>query len=217
MKKIFFTATIIFIAFFLDAQTDTKAKGILDEVSAKTRSFKTISADFSFSMENKAMSINEKEEGSLKLKGQKYFVDLLGKGVKMYSDGKTKWIYMKQGNQVTISTIEEGGSELMDDPSSLFSIYEKGFTSKFVAEKTVSGKVVYQIDLFPDKKEYDVSKISIEINKATMMIQSAQLFGTDGNLYGINVKKMETNKEFADSEFAFDVKKFPDVEVIDLR
>jgi outer membrane lipoprotein-sorting protein len=216
MKNIFLTSAVLLIAFFAQAQQDAKAKGILDEVSAKTRSFKTISADFSFSMENKAMSINEKNDGSIKLKGQKYFVDLPGAGIKVYSDGKTNWNYMKQGNQVTISTIDEGSSELMD-PSSLFSIYEKGFTSKFIAEKTVGGKVVYQIDLFPDKKEYDVSKISIEINKATMMIQSAQLFGNDGNLYGITVKKMETNKEFTDSDFAFDAKKFPDVEVIDLR
>ncbi len=216
MKKIFFTTTIILIALFSGAQQDAKAKGILDEVSVKTRSFKTISADFSFSMVNKAMSINEKNDGSIKLKGQKYFVDLPGAGIKVYSDGKTNWNYMKQGNQVTISTIDEDSGELMD-PSSLFSIYEKGFTSKFVAEKTVAGKVVYQIDLFPDKKEYDVSKISIEINKTTMMIQSAQLFGTDGNLYGIVVKKMETNKDFQDAEFAFDAKKIPDVEIIDLR
>jgi len=152
----------------------------------------------------------------IKLKGQKYLVDLPGAGIKIYSDGKTNWNYMKQGNQVTISTIDKDSGELMD-PTSLFTIYERGFSSKFVAEKTVGGNVVYQIDLFPDKKEYDVSKISIEINKNTMMIQSAQLFGTDGNLYGIVVKKMETNKEFPDSEFAFDAKKFPDVEVIDLR
>lgn len=216
MKKIFFTVTIILIAYLSQAQQDAKAKGILDEVSVKTRSFKTISADFSFSMENKAMSINEKNEGTIKLKGQKYFVDLPKAGIKVYSDGKTNWNYMKQGNQVTISTIDENSSELMD-PSSLFSIYEKGFSSKFIAEKTVGGKVVYQIDLFPDKKEYDVSKISIEINKSTMMIQSAQLFGTDGNLYGIVIKKMETNKDFPDTEFTFDAKKFPDVEIIDLR
>ena len=50
-----------------------------------------------------------------------------------------------------------------------------------------------------------------------MMIQSAQLFGTDGNIYSIVVKKMETNKEFPDNEFIFDAKKFPDVEIIDLR
>jgi outer membrane lipoprotein carrier protein len=216
MRNILFTATIILMAFYTQAQQDQKAKSILDEVSGKTRTFKTISADFSFSMENKAMSINEKNDGSIKLKGQKYLVDLPGAGVKVYSDGKTNWSYMKQGNQVTISTIEDSGSELMD-PSSLFSIYEKGFTSKFVAEKNIAGKPVYQIDLFPDKKEYDVSKITIEINKTTMMIQSAQLYGTDGNIYGIVVKKMETNKDFPDTDFVFDAKKFSDVEIIDLR
>jgi outer membrane lipoprotein-sorting protein len=216
MRNILFTATIILLAFYTQAQQDQKAKSILDEVSGKTRTFKTISADFSFSMENKAMSINEKNDGSIKLKGQKYLVDLPGAGVKVYSDGKTNWSYMKQGNQVTISTIEDSGSELMD-PSSLFSIYEKGFTSKFVAEKNIAGKPVYQIDLFPDKKEYDVSKITIEINKTTMMIQSAQLYGTDGNIYGIVVKKMETNKDFPDTDFVFDAKKFSDVEIIDLR
>lgn len=216
MKSIFFTVAVILIASFTFAQQDPKAKSILDEVSAKTRAFKTISADFSFSMENKAMLINEKNDGSIKLKGQKYFIDIPGAGFKVFSDGKTNWNYMKQGNQVTISTIDNESSELMD-PSSLFSIYEKGFSSKFIAEKTVGGKVVYQIDLFPDKKEFDVSKITIEINKSTMMVQSAQLFGTDGNIYAINVKKMETNKDFSDAEFAFDAKKFPDVEIIDLR
>jgi len=216
MKSIFLTTTVLFLALLLTAQQDPKAKSILDEVSTKTRTFKTISADFSFSMENKAMAINEKNDGSIKLKGQKYFVDLPGAGIKVYSDGKSNWSYMKQGNQVTISTIEDSGSELMD-PSSLFSIYEKGFTSKFIAEKNVGGKPVFQIDLFPDKKEYDVSKISIEINKSTMMIQSAQLYGTDGNIYGIVVKKMETNKDFPDTDFVFDAKKFSDVEIIDLR
>ena len=216
MIKILFTAVILITVVFAQAQQDAKAKGILDQVSAKTRSYKSISADFSFSMVNKAMSINEKNDGSIKLKGQKYLVDLPGAGIKIYSDGKTNWNYMKQGNQVTISTIDKDSGELMD-PTSLFTIYERGFTSKFIAEKNVGGTPVYQIELFPDKKEYDVSKISIEINKNTMMIQSAQLSGNDGNMYGIIVKKMETNKEFPDAEFAFDAKKFPDVEIIDLR
>jgi outer membrane lipoprotein-sorting protein len=216
MRNLFLTGTFLLMTIFSIAQQDPKAKSILDEVSGKTKTFKTISADFTFSMENKAMSINEKNDGSIKLKGQKYVVELPGAGMKIFSDGKTNWSYMKQGNQVTVSSIEDSGSELMD-PSSLFSIYEKGFSSKFVAEKNVGGKVVYQIDLFPDKKEFEVTKIAIEIDKATMMIQSAKLFGTDGNVYGIVVKKMETNKDFPDSEFVFDAKKFPDVEVIDLR
>ena len=39
--------------------------------------------------------------------------------MKVFSDGATIWNYMKDGNQVTISTIEDAGNELMD-PSSLF-------------------------------------------------------------------------------------------------
>jgi outer membrane lipoprotein-sorting protein len=143
-------------------------------------------------------------------------VDIPGVGLKVFADGKTSWNYMKTGNQVTIAPIDENSSELMD-PSSVFTIYEKGFKSKFVAEKTVDGKAVYQIELFPDKKDYEVTKIIIDINKATSMIQSALLTGTDGNVYTITVNKFEPNNEIQDAEFVFDSKKYPGVEVIDLR
>lgn len=216
MKRIFLIIVVLFAATFLQAQQDEKAKGILDKVSENTRSFKSISAAFSFSMQNKEMDINEKNEGTIKLKGQKYCVELPDVGIKVYSDGTTLWNYMKEGNQVTISNIDDESSDLMD-PSSLFSIYEKGFKSKFIAEKNEGGKTLYQIDLFPDDKVHDVTKISISIDKATMMIHSAQLFGTDGNVYGIMVKKLETNKEFPDSDFVFNTTKYPDIEVIDFR
>jgi outer membrane lipoprotein-sorting protein len=216
MKKLLFLLAIVLLANVLSAQTDAKAKQILDQTSEKTKSFKTISADFTFSMQNKQMKINETNNGSIKLKGNKYVVEIPGAGLKVFADGKTSWNYMKTGNQVTIASIDENSSELMD-PSSVFTIYEKGFKSKFIAEKTVDGKQVYQIELYPDKKEFEVSKITIEINKSTYMIQSALLNGTDGNTYTIKVNKFESNKEIPDAEFVFDTKKFPGVEVIDLR
>ena len=207
---------VLFCTIFSMAQQDVKAKNILDKVSEKANSFSTISADFLFSMENKEMEIDEKNEGSIKLKGQKYSVDLPDVGIQVFSDGTTLWNYMKEGNQVTVSDVDDEGSELMD-PSSIFSIYEKGFDSKFVSEKKVGGKTIYQIDLFPDSDEHEVSKITIFIDKTTLMIQSAILYGTDGNLYGIEVKNMETDKIFPDSDFVFNLSKYDDVEVIDFR
>lgn len=207
---------VLFAACFSQAQQDEKAKGILDKVSENTRSFKTISAAFSFTMQNKEMEIDEKNEGIIKLKGQKYCVELPDVGIKVYSDGTTLWNYMKEGNQVTISNIDAESSDLMD-PSSLFSIYEKGFKSKFIDEKKAGDKVLYHIDLFPDDKLHDVTKISISIDKETMMIHSAQLFGTDGNVYGITVKKLESNKDFQDTDFVFNASNYPDIEVIDFR
>lgn len=198
------------------AQNDKKAKDILDKVSEKTRSFSTISADFSFSMKNVEMDIDEKNEGSIIIKGQKYFVHLPDAGVSVYSDGKTIWNYMKDGNQVTVTNADDESSELMD-PSSLFTIYERGFKSKYIGEKKAGSKTLWQIDLFPDNDEYDVSKITLLIDKATYMINSAELNGTDGNLYIIKVKNLKTDKPFSDSDFIFDASKFNDVEVIDLR
>ena len=175
-----------------------------------------MSADFVFSMVNKEMDINEENAGTIEVKGQKYKVDLADAGVEVYSDGNTIWNYMKDGNQVTVTSVEEDGSELMD-PSSIFSIYERGFQSKFIKETQEGGKTLYEIELYPDSDEYQVTKIVVWINKATMMLDKAILYSTDGNQYGIDVKKMNTNVDFQDSDFVFNAAKHPDVEVIDLR
>ena len=123
---------------------------------------------------------------------------------------------MKDGNQVTISNIEDQSNELVD-PSSLFSIYEKGFKSKYIGEVKKGNKTLYQIELLPENEAQDVSKVSLFINKESMMIDSAELYGTDGNIYGIQVNKLETNKNFPDSDFVFNPADYKDVEVIDLR
>ncbi|PIF05963.1 MAG: hypothetical protein CSA36_04075 [Draconibacterium sp.] len=217
MKRISFAVILLLIAgFTVVAQNDSKSKSILDQVTENAKTFKTVTAAFVFSMDNDEMGIHEKNEGVLKMKGKKYVVDLPGVGVQIFSDGATIWNYMTDGNQVTISNIDDSESELMD-PANLFSIYEKGFNSKFVSEKTVNGQPVYIIDLYPGSDEQDVKKITVTIDKGTMMVGSAELFSTDGNVYSIDVKKFETNKNYNDSEFVFNKTAYPDVEVIDFR
>lgn len=216
MRKIFMVFAVVLAANLTWAQSDTKATQILEEVSAKTKTFKSMSADFVFSMDNDEMDIHEKNEGSIIVKGQKYVVKLPDLGVEVFSDGQTIWNYMKDGNQVTISSLEDSENELMD-PSSIFSIYERGFRSEFVAETQEDNKTIYKINLYPDEEEYQVTKIEVAIDKASLMLSSATLYATDENLYSIVVKKMEPNKEFADSEFVFDESKYGDLEVIDFR
>lgn len=214
MRFILVFMAVLVSAGFVVAQND--AKKILDEVSAKTKTFKTMSADFQFSMVNEEMDINEQNNGTIKVKGQKYVVDLPDAGIKVFSDGETIWNYMQDGNQVTVSSVDDSGSELMD-PSSIFSIYERGFRSSYVGEANENGKAVYKIELFPDSEEYQVTKIEVSVDKATMMLSSAKLHATDDNIYSILVKKMESNKDFPDSDFIFDASQYNDVEVIDFR
>lgn len=216
MKKIVWIVALLGLTMLVWAQEDEKAKNILDEVSAQTKDIKSMSASFVFSMVNEEMDIDETNAGTIKIKGRKYCVQLPDLGVKVFCDGETVWNYMKDGNQVTISSLENEGSELMD-PSSLFSIYERGFRSEFIDEKSEGGKTLYHINLFPDTDTYDVTKIEVTIDKAAMMINSATLYSTDGNLYGILVKEMDTNAGFEDSDFVFNEADYADVEVIDFR
>lgn len=209
--------TLLFLSFETAfAQQDAKAKQILDEVSAKTRSFETISVDFLFTMKNDEMDIHEKNKGKLDLKGQKYVVELPDIGVKVFSDGESLWNFMEDGNQVTISTLEEGGSELMD-PSTVFTIYEKGFQSKYAGERKEGNSTYHQIELYPDTQEHEVEYIVISVDQSDNMIKSAQMKGTDGNIYGIEVLKMETGKNLTDSYFVFNPKDYKDIEIIDFR
>jgi chaperone LolA len=211
MKKTILFFAALFIVLLVWSQND-KSKNILDQLSKKTKAYKSISAGFTFSMNNKEMKINEKNEGTIQLKGQKYQIDLPGTGIKIYSDGKTIWNYMKKGNQVTISNLEDSGSDLMN-PSSLFSIYEKGFKSKFISEKNN----LYTIELIPEKGQDNVKNVKIVVDKTVMFLKSATLKGTDGNEYGINILKYETDKTIPDADFVFDPSKTKGVEVIDLR
>lgn len=215
MKKYFLLVSIILTVSMAWSQGD-KSKTILDQLSKKTKSYKSISAGFTFSLNNKDMKINEKNEGTIKLKGQKYSIELPGSGIKIYSDGKTIWNYMKKGNQVTISNLEDSGSDLMN-PSSMFSIYEKGFKSKFISEKNISGKTICNIELTPEKGQENVKNVKLAVDKSAMFLKSAVLKSNDGNEYSIEIKNYDTDKDFQESEFVFDPSKIKNIEVIDLR
>ena len=216
MRKILLVGLVLLTALFANAQ-DQKAQEILDKVSEKTRSYKSIAADFVFTLTNSEMEdINEKYEGSIKIKGNKYCVIIPEFGATVISDCTTLWNYMKESNQVTINNVDDEGSELMD-PTSLFTIYEKGFSSKYLSEKTIDGIKVHEIRLYPDSDEYNVSNISVFIDKSTFLIKSAVLNELEGNQYTIEVKKMETNHNFPDSDFTFDTAKYHDLEIIDWR
>lgn len=216
MKILLPVILLLLIGPGLLAQQDQKAKEILDQVSEKTQSYQTITAGFSFSMENKTENIKEINSGSIKLKGRKYHVELPDLGLKIYSDGKTVWNYMETGNQVSITNIDDNSHELLD-LSTIFRIYEQGFRFKFIEEKNASGKILYIIDLIPEQTNKDFSKVTLAINKATLMIHSALMYGYDGNLYGIEISEIKTNLPISDSEFIFDPAKYNDIEIIDFR
>ena len=216
MTKRVIIAALLFCTLTAAAQSDPKAKTLLEETSKKMQSFQTLSATFTFTMENVKMKVREQNSGSLLLKGNKYQVKLPDMGMQIFCDGKTVWNLMEEAGQVTVSNAGDEGAGVID-PTTIFNVYQKGYQYRFVEDKTASGKIISYIDLVPDDKTVEFTKLMVGIEKAGQVVKSLVTHWKDGNLYGIYVLDMKTNQPVADSEFLFNKAKYPDIEVVDFR
>jgi outer membrane lipoprotein-sorting protein len=214
MKHILIITLLSFFYVASSAQNAEKAKEILDKVSAKTKSYSTISADFTFSMENLQEEISETNEGKILIKGDKYKVSLMG--VDTYFDGSVIYTHLVEAEEVNISEPDPEDEETLN-PATIFTIYEEGFKYKYVGEGSENGKDFYEIDLYPENRDKPYSRIKLRILKDDMTLYTLRQVGKDGNIYTVVVESMKTNIPLGDSTFVFDTNANPDVDVIDMR
>jgi outer membrane lipoprotein carrier protein len=137
-------------------------------------------------------------------------------GMEIYSDGRTSWNFDKSANEVTVSGIEGAGSAM--SPQRLFTnFYDKDFYYKLNGEKKVAGKTVQEIEMTPTDKTRPFHKVYVLVDKATKTIYSARFLEKSGNRYSYTISSLKPTAAVSDADFVFDKKKFPGVEVVDLR
>ncbi|MEZ5172802.1 MAG: outer membrane lipoprotein carrier protein LolA [Bacteroidia bacterium] len=214
MKNALILLFVQFISLASYAQVDKKAKEILDNLSAKTKSYSSISSEFNYTLENKDRNINTTQKWKLALKGDKYRLEM-GQQV-VISDGKTMWKVLKMDEEVEIST--PSNDEDAINPKSIFTMYEKGFKYKYIKEQKLGTKSVHVIDLYPlNPKEKDFVSIRLYIDKSGPQVVRSEIKGKNGNVYTYEITKFETNKTLADNFFSFNNTEFPGFDVNDLR
>ncbi|MEI6815947.1 MAG: outer membrane lipoprotein carrier protein LolA [Bacteroidota bacterium] len=195
------------------AQGDKISDDILKGVSAKYKTFASINAEFTYSIENPQDKANEKQTGKVFLKGNKY--KLLIAGQEVYCDGATVWTYLKDSKEVQITDPNTKADAI--SPATIFTMYDKGYSSKFVEEKTDGGKAVQIIDLTPIDKKKKFFKIRLTINKLEKLIVSSKIFDKNGNKINYTIDKFSHDTPISDSIFTFVVGNYPGIEVIDLK
>jgi outer membrane lipoprotein-sorting protein len=215
MKKIIGLIAVLFIVIQAFAQQDPKAKTLLDALSAKTKSYSTIRAQFSIALENMKDNVKEEFSGSILMKGEKYRLSAMGS--ETYFNGKTIWTYLEEVGEVYISEPQEEENSILSNPSKLFTIYQEDFKYRYIADVTQSGKQLAEIDLYPEDLKQQFSRIKLFIDKAKLQIESAMVFGKDGNTYIFTVKTFQTNVVVKDSDFTFNPDAYKGVEIIDMR
>lgn len=217
MKTFLSLLTGLLLMSFVLEQNDPRAKKILDELSAKTKTYTSIVADFNITTENKKDKTSETQKGKISIKGKKYKLELDDQLV--ISDNNTVWSVLHESKEIQINDIGTRTKEGAITPDNIFTIYETGFKNEFVKEETQKSGAVFQyIKLFPiDTKKRNFHTALLTIDKKKKQMISLKVMGKDGNDITYLIKSFQPNLNLEESAFTCDLKKYPGYEVIDLR
>ncbi len=212
MKSLFFSIMMLIVLPAFSQTKDAKAVALLDEVSAKTKSYKSIHAEFSYTMENKQAKINEVKTGSLTLSGDKYRLKAAGQEV--MCDGKMIWTYLKESNEVQINDLDNKDESLT--PSKLLSSYNASYKSRMLKDHSATDPNEATIELIPNVIK-NFTKAILVVDKVKKQVKSFILYDKSGNIFTYKITKYQTDVPVTAADFTFDKSKFPGVEVIDMR
>lgn len=202
MKKLLI---LLLVLFAMQPAPGQKAVDILEAVSRKYASFSSYSATFK-------VSGAERYTGNLLAKGRKYKISLGGQEV--YNNGKDVYTYVSEVNEVNITAYEEG-QESDISPNNIFNLYKKGYASSYKNEVTLGGKK-YDIVTLTPKTRSSVLKIELTVGKTDKLISAWTVHDKSGATT-YTITDFKPNVAVTDAAFTFDKRKYPRVEVIDLR
>ena len=191
---------------------DKKSNEIMKEFTAKTESYTSFMAEFTYKMENKEAGIDESKDGELTVEGDKYNLKIAGQEV--ISDGETIWTYIEDAEEVQVNSVEEGEDAIT--PNNLLTAYNKDYKSKFVKEDFVYGTSAYIIDLTPNEGK-SFFKVRLTLDKDKLEILEITIFDKNGSTYSYVIGKFIPDVEIPKGLFSFDTNKYPDVDVVDMR
>ena len=217
MKSILSSFVLLFftLASFSQAN-DPKAEAILNKLSEKAKSYKTLEAKFTFTQEDKKEEDVSTQKGMVKVKGDKYML-ILG-DFQIYNDGKITWTYDSDLNEATKDFTEDVRDPDSPTFSEMLTMWEKGFSYKFEEEKTINGVTYQIINVYPLKsndKPYHTAKLTIDKKKEEIV--KIILLGKDGINYTYELSEFKVNMPLSDDTFTIDLKALglDDADIID--
>jgi len=211
MKK--FLIGFFLVIFFLPAlaQNDAEAVKILDRFSALALSAPSVSMKFSLETVDQVEGTNNSITGSIILSRDKYRLDLTDNII--WFNGETSWSYLPAEKEVTIAKPDKKDNSFQSKPSSVFSVYKKGYKTRLLEENAGS----YLIDLYPEDIDSDHIRIRIRIGKPSLDLKSIEYKYKNGLTVNLNVKEYDLKQNPDDSAFIFPSEKYKGIEINDMR
>lgn len=208
-RILLFCATLLLAnAQVAQAQNGTAA---LDRVVEKIRRSGDLSAAFTLTVYNALNEPVDKQSGTIKLSGDKFYWTT--PAMTVWYNGQLQWAYVKASEEVNLT--EPTPAEIASiNPYTLITTYKQNFNVKALKAKNSQQRVA---ELTPKKKGTQIDRVVLTVNASNWMPQSFQIYYSDRTHSTIDLSRLVTGQNFSDATFVFDKKQYPKAEVIDLR
>lgn len=218
MKKLFLSLVIIASTLFVYSQNDPNANKILAEVSKKYNAYKTIHSEFKFDVKDSKNKLVLSDSGEMFFNKPKKQYAIKLNDQEIISNGKSVWNIVKDIKEIQITDAENSTNTI--GPNNLFTFYQSGYKYQMTPDETFTNKgnneVLKAIELFPENKQTNYTKIKLRINKNNH-IHDVTIYDQSNNIYTYTIESMYLGKSLGGSYFTFDKTKYKGYEIVDLR
>ena len=205
MNKILSIALLLLISFTTTAQ-DKKAKELLDQVTAKIKTYNNITIDFKYTLTNSKENINKESKGNLVLEGNKYVLNFMGV-TKIY-DGKKSYTIVPEDEEVTVSSLNDSDEKAIT-PSKMLTFFNSGYKFAWDILQDVKGRKIQYIKLTPTNAKDQRKEILLGIDSQTKNIYNVIEVGKNGTKTTLTVNSFKTNQPLSKNQFTFAASKYP--------
>lgn len=188
------------------AQDQKKAKELLDEVTAKVKSYENIQIEFKYALQNVKENINQESKGSVILKGNLYYLNFMGM-TRIY-DGKKTYTIVPEDEEITISSINEDDENAIT-PAKMLTFFNSGYKYAMDILQNVKGRKIQYIKLVPISSKDARKEILLGIDIQTKHIYNLIEIGKNGTKTTLTVNSFKTDQPLSKNQFTFVESKYP--------
>lgn len=201
MKRLIVVLITVLMSTITFAQSDVKAKQLLDKVSEKMNTYENIYVKFKYKLDNTEENVHQETRGDVTMKGDLYNVNFLG--VNQLFDGKKIYTIISEDEEVNISNTDNEDSSTLT-PSKFFSFYKNGFTYSWGALKNMSGRKIQYVKLIPIDSNSEISNVQLGVDVKTNHIYRLVETGNNSTVTTLTITQFNTNQPLSSKLFVFD-------------
>ena len=191
--------------FSAQAQNSQKAKSLLDQVTAKVKSYDNIAIEFKYSVSNPKENLNQESKGTVVLKGNNYVLNFMG--ITRIFDGKKVYNIVPEDEEITISKYDGKKDDMT--PAKMLTFFNSGYKYTWDILQNVKGRKIQYIKLNPLNAKDKTKEVLLGIDIQTKHIYNLIQTEKDGTKMVITINSFKTNQPLSKNHFTFTESKYP--------